>query len=502
MNLRDLFQQLTWRSGIDIVLVGALFYQIIAMLKGTRAAQVLIGMLVIFLTYVLSSLLELETLNWIISKFYSSFIFVVIVLFQDDIRRLLTRFGRGPFVSGLDENSGLRVIEEVVNAAKNLSHDRIGAIIVFERGIGLDRLYDHAVRVDALVSEQLLVCIFQSFSPLHDGAVIVQKNRMSCASAQLPLSKNPLFSKKLGTRHSAAVGISEETDSIVLVVSEETGNISIASDGQIQRQHSIDAARRLLVNLLMPRAEKSTLRRWFEKSVWERMRKPEPKTKGERGHSASSSEAAGDLRGAAEYENRLASAGTALHLRFPRYSRIKTAKADGSNLILSNRMLDDRNATGAGSASSMAASRASGAALGAVGELGGADQDAGKLAIAMGSAAAHASLPETNAEGRRRNGNEDFEPDEDLNILDTDSDLNDVNRSTSLDDDGAMQNEAAVSLSHLGPQDKFVPPVPPTPPPRDVSIGGVSLNPPIDKTSSDSDAKKRSSETEPEGEGS
>lgn len=253
--LVEVAQNLTWRAAADIILVALLFYQVISMLRGTRAAQVLIGMLVIFFAYLISSVLQFETLNWIISKFYSDFIIVVIVLFQDDIRRLLTRFGRGPFISGIDETEGAQVIEEVCKAARTLSHDRIGAIVVFERAIGLDRLYDRSVQLDALPNEHLLLSIFQTFSPLHDGAVIIQKNRLSCASAHLPLSKSSVFSRKLGTRHSAALGISEETDAVVLVVSEETGAISIAHGGRLEKQANPRTAQETLTALLMPLKE-------------------------------------------------------------------------------------------------------------------------------------------------------------------------------------------------------------------------------------------------------
>ena len=170
---------LSFKAILDIALVAILFYQIIAQLKGTRAAQVLIGMLVLFIAYVFSNMLQFDTLHWIISKFYSSFIIVVIVLFQDDIRRLLTKFGRGPFVTGLDSISGTSIIDEITNAAKSLSHERIGALIVFERTVALDKLYDHSVMLDSVISEQLLSSIFQSFSPLHDGAVIIKKDRIS-----------------------------------------------------------------------------------------------------------------------------------------------------------------------------------------------------------------------------------------------------------------------------------------------------------------------------------
>lgn len=462
--LRELLTNLGWRTTLDIVLVGALFYQIIAMLKGTRAAQVLIGMLVIFLAYVISSVLELETLNWIISKFYSSFIFVVIVLFQDDIRRLLTRFGRGPFVSGLDENSGLRVIDEVVNAAKYLSHDRIGALIVFERGIGLERLYDHAVRVEALVSEQLLICIFQSFSPLHDGAVIVQKNRLSCASAQLPLSKNPTFSKKLGTRHSAAVGIAEETDAVVLVVSEETGNVSIAWDGQLQKQGNIDTVRRTLISLLMPQVDRSRGRRLAAMRfvhVWERVKEvltpqPVPTTvppvsAAKKARVRDKESELADVR-ATEFENRLAAIGpphASLELRFPRYARVRAAKADASGLVFTESAgtsgaTNGTFATGAGPAGGERTAERKAVVI-----RRGEDDDVAVAAVALSS--------------------------EGVSSNDEDGD--------ELGVSAYGQNKAAQALTHLSAEDRFVPPLaPPSPPPRGVSIGGVSLNPPMDVT--------------------
>ncbi|MEY2987073.1 MAG: hypothetical protein RJB13_594, partial [Pseudomonadota bacterium] len=280
MFFADYMQQFNWRIILDISLVAILCYQIMNILRGTRAVQVLIGIIFIFIAYAISGYLELNTLNWIISKFYSSIIVVVIVLFQDDLRRLLTRVGRGPFIQGMDRDLGVQAIDEAINAARTLSHERAGAIVVFERGIGLDRLYDHSVKLDSLVSEQILLSIFQSFSPLHDGAVIIQKGRLSCASAQLPLSKNPNFSKKLGTRHSAAVGISEETDAVVLVVSEETGNISVAWDGQMQRQPNADVTRRLLMNLLVPQTTQKESG-WSKtlspiKKAWWRLFNPEP----------------------------------------------------------------------------------------------------------------------------------------------------------------------------------------------------------------------------------
>ncbi|WGL60578.1 diadenylate cyclase CdaA [Pigmentibacter sp. JX0631] len=439
---------ISWKAFIDISLVAFLLYQIISMLKGTRAAQVLIGMLVIFITYVFSSMLQFDTLHWIISKFYSSFIIVVIVLFQDDIRRLLTRFGRGPFATGLDSVSGTNIIEEITNAAKSLSHERIGALIVFERSVGLDKLYDHSIMLDAVVSEQLLSSIFQSFSPLHDGAVIIKKDRINCASAQLPLSKNPRFSKKMGTRHSAAVGISEETDAVVLVVSEETGNISIAWEGNLQRQSSSEAARKMLSILLLPRGQNSKIMYWFENFVIFKIHKIYVKSKSfinspfnknykksdkQLQRKVSSLETLAMQQAElsmqqVEYENKIASnIPSNIHIRFPRSSKIKDIKSNDMQFISSNILSKNQN-----------------------------------LNITQ-------------------NINE--------NISEDDNDIieNDDNKNKN----GSEKNKALKAITEIAPEDRFDPPIPKSPPPRDVSIGGIPLDPPIEKNKKDEEKTKK-----------
>lgn len=434
---------------IDILLVAFLLYQIISMLKGTRAAQVLIGMLVIFITYVFSSMLQLDTLHWIISKFYSSFIIVVIVLFQDDIRRLLTRFGRGPFATGLDSVSGTNIIEEITNAAKSLSHERIGALIVFERSVGLDKLYDHSIMLDAVVSEQLLTSIFQSFSPLHDGAVIIKKDRINCASAQLPLSKNPRFSKKMGTRHSAAVGISEETDAVVLVVSEETGNISIAWEGNLQRQSSSEAARKMLSILLLPRGQNSRIMYWFENLVIFKMHKLFLKTKSfifypfdkdKQNAEKLLQKKVSSLESLAlqqaelsiqqvEYENKIASnIPSNIHIRFPRSAKIKDIKSSDIHFISSNILSKSQN-----------------------------------LNIT------HNTID---------------------SLSDEEQEYNDLEENKNKN--GSEKNKALKAITEIAPEDRFDPPIPKSPPPRDVSIGGIPLDPPIEKQKKDEEKPKKS----------
>lgn len=386
MNFDEILSQFSFRNLIDVLLVAVLIYQAAKLLRSSRAWQVTIGMLMIVFAYWFSGALELETINWVISRFFSYLIIVVIVLFQDDIRRLLTQFGSGQFVSGIEERSGLQVIDEMMAAAQKLSHERLGGLVVFERGIGLERLYFHSVRLESLISEQLLISIFQSFSPLHDGAVIVRRNRIICASAHLPLSKNPRLGKKLGTRHSAAVGISEQSDAVVLVVSEETGGISIAVEGELLRQPSVEAARTRLVEYLLPKRSLSATQRFLEGNVlaginimWLSLRRnvkgekryggPErrmsvgrrPRKAGDSGYS--SAEGPSSL---------LPAKGTALELRFPGVppqvthvegsggavqpltlnlsgSLVDSGSRSGSSASGSQEVSDERNATGRGS---------------------------------------------------------------------------------------------------------------------------------------------------------
>ena len=407
------------------------------MLRGPRAAQVLIGMLVIFVAYVFSNLMQLETLQWIISKFYSSFIMVVIVLFQDDIRRLLSRFGKGPFFSGIEIRSGGLIIQEVVSAAKALSHERIGALIVFERSIGLDKLYDHSVQLNALVSEQLLMSIFQSFSPLHDGAVIVQKNRISCASAQLPLSKNPLFSKKLGTRHSAAVGISEETDAVVLVVSEETGHISIAWEGNLQKQSSSEAAKKMLHFLLLPRGDRNVFIAWWTEKFVFKINKALLILKTIFSFRSKYS-GKNDRR---RFNDRRSLLEAPRQKNQPHYSvQVQNSQTFNLSKNIFVRFKNDSNVTEIMSPS---------------------DNFVTSLNLAEKIQEIHKkTLENTEPVALSHQNSTPFEKED--------------------DNEDSNQKESLRSSIGLLPEDRFDPPIPKPPPPRDVLVGGVSLNPPID----------------------
>jgi diadenylate cyclase len=198
---------------------------------------------------------RLETTNWLIRNLFGYIVFAVIVLFQSDIRRALAHLGRAPFFRYFaKEESAEESIEELARAAGLLSSMHIGAIVAIERQIGLRNYAEGGIPVDAVLTSDLIVSIFQPKSPLHDGAVIVQEDRVAAAACFLPLTVNPRLAKELGSRHRAAIGLTEENDAVAIVVSEETGIISLVSDGQIERNLTVDALRARLRSLVLQRA--------------------------------------------------------------------------------------------------------------------------------------------------------------------------------------------------------------------------------------------------------
>jgi diadenylate cyclase len=223
----------TFRIVLDVVLVSILIYTILLLVQGTRGLTMLLGLLIIGVFYVVSREFSLVTLNWILGNFLGSVILVIVVLFQDDLRRGLIKVGLIPGFSGSIPQVLEQTIRDITRASSKLSSDRLGALIVFRRDVGLEDFLEHAVKVDGLVSYQLLVSIFQKTSPLHDGAVIIEGERLLAAGAVLPLTFDSVRSSNFGTRHRAAIGLSERTDAVVIVVSEETGRISLVREGRI-----------------------------------------------------------------------------------------------------------------------------------------------------------------------------------------------------------------------------------------------------------------------------
>jgi len=240
-----------WWDLLDIAIVSFLVYEMLLLIRGTRAAQMAAGAGLLIGLFFLSRWLHLETVNWLIRNLAGYVVFAVIVLFQADIRRALTHFGRAPFFRYLGRSGEAEedIVEELVVAATTLAARRIGAIVVLEREIGLRNYIEGGIPLDATVTYDLLASIFQPGSPLHDGAVIVQNDRIAAAACFLPLSVNPRLSKDLGTRHRAALGLTEENDAVAMVVSEETGSISLVVNGDIERGLTGDRLRTSLRSL-------------------------------------------------------------------------------------------------------------------------------------------------------------------------------------------------------------------------------------------------------------
>ncbi len=224
-----------WWDLLDIAIVSVLIYELLKLLHRTHAVQILIGGGLIVLLYYAAQFTPLQTLNWLIGDMFGYAVFAVIVLFQGDIRRALARLGRAPFFRYVNRPAAIdETIDEVVVALRMLAERKTGAIVAIERAVGLRNYVESGIPVDARVSYDLLVTLFQPGSPLHDGAVLIQQDRIAAAACFLPLSVDTPVARKFGTRHRAAIGLSEETDAIVLVVSEETGLVSLVVDGQME----------------------------------------------------------------------------------------------------------------------------------------------------------------------------------------------------------------------------------------------------------------------------
>lgn len=244
---------------LDILIVYYLIYRTLLLLKGTRALQMLVGLTLIIIGFFASKddYLNLTTLNWILDKFISAFIIIIIVIFQEDIRRALSKVGSNPFLAGGSAKSGAGYLEEIVRACAALTQKGLGAIMVIERQADLSQYAEEAFQLDAAVNRDLLFSIFlPSYSnPLHDGAVMIRNGRITNAGVFLPLSLNPNLEKSLGTRHRAGIGITEMTDAISVIVSEETRTISLGTHGEIKRGLDANSLRAELQALYRMAAE-------------------------------------------------------------------------------------------------------------------------------------------------------------------------------------------------------------------------------------------------------
>jgi len=226
--------RLDFRAALDILIIATLIYYLLRLLRGTRAVQMLVAIAVLFLFYRGAQWARLEMVEWLLTTMLPYVAIALIVLFQPEIRRALSRAGRNLSVMKFASHNPKGMYDDIVMAAEHFSGSHIGSLIVVERQAGLRTYIESGIPLDAKLSYDLLVSIFQPDSPLHDGAVIIEGSRVAAAGCFLPLSLNPLISKQLGTRHRAAIGVTEDSDCLVVLVSEETGSISVASGGSIE----------------------------------------------------------------------------------------------------------------------------------------------------------------------------------------------------------------------------------------------------------------------------
>jgi diadenylate cyclase len=264
---------LNWNDLVDIFIVAFLLYYVLLWLQGTRAIPLIRGLVLILLIYLFGRLLGLNTINWLFEKFVAVIAVMLVVLFQPELRRTLERFGRGRFLGTLGfapVSHGTFYVRSVVRAVEQLSESKVGALIVLERTIGLTEYLESGVRTDAMLSAELLISIFNPKSPLHDGAVVVQGDRILASSCLLPLSESRLLDQRLGTRHRAAVGITELSDALVIVVSEKSGIISFAENGYLTRYMTKDQLEEKLFSLYKVEKVKSDLFPFKSWKIWKK----------------------------------------------------------------------------------------------------------------------------------------------------------------------------------------------------------------------------------------
>ena len=242
--------EFSWLDALDILIVAFIIYQLLQLIRGTHAVQMALGGMVLVLVYWVSQWADLETVNWLLRTFLPYVVFGIIVVFQAEIRKVLAHLGKTPLLGAFSAQRTEEMIDEVVLAATTLASQHTGAIIVIEREMGLRTYIETGITLDAVVTYDLLVNVFSPGTPLHDGAVIVQGNRVAAAACFLPLTVNPELSRQLGSRHRAAIGVTEDTDALAVVVSEETGIISLVSGGRIRRELDARSLKQALLDAL------------------------------------------------------------------------------------------------------------------------------------------------------------------------------------------------------------------------------------------------------------
>lgn len=270
-NLINLFSNIRMRDVIDIIFVAIIFYKLFMLIRETRAEQLIKGIVFLLVLTKITEWMQLFTINWILNNAMTLGAIAILVVFQPELRRGLEYLGRNSmFRKSLIEIRGesiKEVVEEIVEAVASLSRQKIGALIVMERQTGLNEVADTGTIIEGYVSSDLLINIFIPNTPLHDGAVIIKEDKIKAAACFLPLTENNALSKDLGTRHRAALGISERSDSISIIVSEETGGISTTENGKISRYIDIQTLRQILLDMYKPEVDSiNILNKWRGKN--------------------------------------------------------------------------------------------------------------------------------------------------------------------------------------------------------------------------------------------
>ncbi len=252
----EIIKLIRWQDILDILLVTTILYRVLLIIKGTKAAQMLIGIGVLFVALLFSKYLGLYTIDWIIQSLWAQIVLAVIILFQPEIRKTLAQMGEARFLPSFASAEGMRSIEEIVRASIALASRQIGALIVIEKETSLNDFIEMGTQLDAKVTHELLLSIFHPSSPMHDGAVIIRGNRVVAAGCFLPLTLSIDISKAFGTRHRAGIGLTEETDSVVIIVSEETGSITTAIGSKIKKNVDMGTLRDFLTDHFITRDKK------------------------------------------------------------------------------------------------------------------------------------------------------------------------------------------------------------------------------------------------------
>jgi len=267
------FTDSTWQDWvkdiIDVGIVAFIIYKMMLLVRGTRAVQLLKGIFVLVATWAISTWFDLYTLKWLMNQMFTFGIVTVLIIFQPELRRVLEQLGRGKLfsrTSTLDRSDLNEQIDEIIRAVRSMAKRKVGALIVFERKTGVTEMIESGIALESKISSELLMNIFTPNSPLHDGAVIIRGNQIMAAGCYLPLSENPFISKELGTRHRAAIGVSEVSDAISLIVSEETGQISLSINGMIVRDINEESLISKLHEELSPSKESTKKEfNWFRR---------------------------------------------------------------------------------------------------------------------------------------------------------------------------------------------------------------------------------------------